>query len=149
MFELHSLKSHRPILVLGILVLITGCGTATRDAAFTSDFTPSKPAIIYVDEIVDAAPKGNRGEQENFDTELQLRTQLENILSKNGMLAKGEAGEEPYVLKAKIVDYDPGSAGKRWLWPGYEYKTNKSYFSRIQGLWSNLIASFFSLFLPK
>ena len=84
----------------------------------TKNFTPDTAATIAVGEISDAAPRGNRGDQEDFDTEAELRVQLESKLSERGMLAEGGAGG-PYVLNARIIDYEPGSAGKRWLVPGY------------------------------
>lgn len=104
---------------LFLAVMTTGCGTTTHDATFTQDFTPAESATIMVGEISDVAPKGDRGDQEDFDTEKELRTQLEAKLSENGMLATQSAEQGPYVLNAEITDYDPGSAGKRWIWPGY------------------------------
>ena len=102
-----------------LVFVISGCGTTTRDSSFNQDFTPDTAAMIAVGEISDAAPRGNRGEQEDFDTEAELRVQLESKLSERGMLAAGGAEGGLYILNARITDYEPGSAGKRWLMPGY------------------------------
>ncbi len=101
-----------------LVFVIGGCGTTSRDSSFAQDFAPIAAATIAVGEISDAAPRGNRGDQEDFDTEAELRTQLEAKLAERGLLAEGSEGG-PYVLNARITEYEPGSAGKRWLWPGY------------------------------
>ena len=105
-------------LALTFVFIFGGCGTTAHDAKYAQDFVPSESAKIMIGQISDTKDEG--GDQEgDFDTENELRTQLEGKLSENGLLATGAAGEEYYVLSAEIVDYEPGSAAKRWLWPGY------------------------------
>ena len=104
---------------LMLVFAMSGCGTTTRQATFEQDFTPTAAAKITVGEISDAAPRGKRGDQEDFDTEAELRVQLESKLLERGLLSTDDAEGKPYILNARIIDYEPGSAGKRWLVPGY------------------------------
>ena len=102
-----------------LVFAMSACGTTSQEAYFSPDFTPAKASKLTVGEISDVAPKGNRGDLENFDTETELRNQLLLKLSESGMLSAQTAQPAPYVLNARITDYDPGSAAKRWLMPGY------------------------------
>ena len=113
----------RTALPLVLVFVMSGCGETVHLATFDRDFTPNAAAMIRVGEISDAAPRGNRGDREDFDTEAELRIQLESILSERGMLAADGAEGEPYVLNARITAYDPGSLAKRmivWGWGATE-----------------------------
>ena len=59
----------RAAFAIVLVFVISGCGTTTRQATFEPDFAPVSAATIAVGEISDAAPRGNRGDQEDFDTE--------------------------------------------------------------------------------
>lgn len=109
----------RAAFVSVMLLALFGCGTTTHKATFSDDFAASKSMGISVGEISDVAPKGDRGDQEHFDTEQELQIQLQAKLMESGLLADSTTEQTPYTLNAKITDYDPGSAGKRWLMPGY------------------------------
>ncbi len=119
MLRTPTSKWIRTAFPLIFVLVIGGCGTTARQSTFNQDFTPNAAAMVAVGEISDAAPRGTRGDQEDFDTEAELRAQLESKLSERGMLSADGAEGKPYVLNARIIDYEPGSAGKRWLWPGY------------------------------
>ncbi len=107
-----------PILLLAFGLFLAGCGTVAHKATFMPGFDPRKVALVRVDAIVDAAPKDNRGDQANFDIANYLRIKLEEKLDETALLAPRGSAEQHYVLKAEIVEYEPGNAFGRGLFPG-------------------------------
>ena len=104
---------------IGVLAL-SGCGTAQQDISFVPEFVPASGTVIAVGEVVDAAPKLKRGnEHKDLDVARKMRDALEAKLRASKLLGGSEAGRKPLVLSARIVDYEPGDAFKRWLMPGY------------------------------
>ena len=104
---------------LALALALAGCGTAAKDSAFKDDFAPARAAKITLGEVTDISPSASISAQEDIDTEGELRAQLEAKLAETDLLADWSAKDEKvYVLNATIIDYDPGSAFGRWLWPG-------------------------------
>ena len=104
---------------IGVLTL-SGCGTAQQDFSFVPEFVPASDTAIAVGEVVDAAPKIKRGnEHKDLDVAQKMRDALETKLRASKLLGGAESGQKPLVLSARIVDYEPGDAFKRWLMPGF------------------------------
>ena len=95
-----------------------GCGATRHHAEFDPAFYPNPNSVIRVGAITDEAHKGNRGNKEDLDLAQELRTELEKKLAKEGLLASAEVNAQTFVLSSQILDYDPGNAFGRWLWPG-------------------------------
>ena len=107
-----------PMLVFICGLMLAACGAISHHATFAPGFAAASGIQVRVADIIDAAPKDNRGEQKDFDISGELRKQLESKLQENGLKAPSGAAGDALVLYAKILEYDPGSAFGRWLMPG-------------------------------
>lgn len=112
---MQSLKTR--FIALTIALALTACGTVKHNATFSRDLKPGTSATFRVGEVVDAAPKDKRGDHADFDIAAELRARLIEELEQSELLAD-EADGAVYSLNAKITDYQPGDAFKRWLAPG-------------------------------
>jgi len=102
------------------VLALAGCGTAQQDVSFTPGFIPAADTSILVGDVIDAAPKIKRGnEHKDLDVAKKMRGALEEKLRAAGLLGATGSERKPLVLSARIVDYEPGDAFKRWLMPGY------------------------------
>lgn len=104
-------------IALTIAVALTACGTVKHNATFSQDLKPGISATFRVGDVVDAASKDKRGDHADFDIATEMRARLIEELGKSKLLAR-EGDSAVYVLNARITDYQPGDAFKRWLAPG-------------------------------
>jgi hypothetical protein len=99
---------------------LSGCGTVHHNAAFVPDYQPSANTKVTIGEVVDAASKTKRdNEFKDFDVANKLRQELETQLRNTGLYADSTDTQQAIRLSARVVDYEPGDAFKRWLMPGY------------------------------
>jgi hypothetical protein len=96
-----------------ISILITGCAT-------TSGTGPGKtltldPNYKYKLDTIQVSDKENL----EVDVEMLLRSALEKSLKEQDLLWNSADRENIYALSIRILNYDMGSAFKRWLLPGY------------------------------
>lgn len=118
MVRLRASMNVRTLFVVALVFVLTGCGAVAHNATFEPGFAPVPTTLVRVGNVIDSAPKEKRGDQANFDVIGELRTQLEDQLDQNGLLATETTDGHSYILSAEIVDYEPGSAFGRWLFPG-------------------------------
>lgn len=113
-------ERRRAILVICFWgILLAGCGTATHTAKFDPGFVPGETPVVAIGEITDDSPPYPEDEKADLKATDELRAQLRQKLQENGLLALPGSAGTVYVLNPKIREYRPGSAFKRWLWPGY------------------------------
>ena len=112
-------KRAATILVFFWCFLLAACGTATHTAKFEPGFVPSETSVVSIGEITNVSPPYPDDEKVELKPADELRTQLKQKLQENGMLASSGSAGTVYVLTPEIREYRPGSAFKRWLWPGY------------------------------
>lgn len=112
-------KRAAAILVFFWCFLLAACGTATHTAKFEPGFVPSETSVVSIGEITNVSPPYPDDEKVELKPADELRTQLKQKLQENGMLASSGSAGTVYVLTPEIREYRPGSAFKRWLWPGY------------------------------
>lgn len=114
-------RAFAPFAVIAALAVLglAGCGSADRNVALVTGYQPAPKSTIAVAEVVDAAPKGQRGEEhKDYDAAGKLRAELQAKLREAG-LADASGGAASLALSVRIVEYHPGDAFKRWLLPGY------------------------------
>jgi hypothetical protein len=75
--------------------------------------------LISVGEITNVSPPYPNDEEVELDPLQELRIQLEQQLIANGLLLTQGSTGNTFELIPEIREYRPGSAFKRWLWPGY------------------------------
>ena len=112
-------KRAATILVCFWCFLLAGCGTAVHTAKFEPGFVPSETLLVSIGEITNVSPPYPDDEKVELNPLEELRTQLQQKLQEKGMLASSGSAGTTYVLNPEIREYRPGSAFKRWLWPGY------------------------------
>lgn len=112
-------KRPAPILVCLWCLVLAGCGSAAQSTILEPGFELRPNPLISVGEITNVSPPYPNDEEVELDPLQELRTQLEQQLQENDMLmTQGSAGNT-FALIPEIKEYRPGSAFKRWLWPGY------------------------------
>ncbi|MCX8049868.1 MAG: DUF4410 domain-containing protein [Methylohalobius sp.] len=95
------------VLFLGLV----GCGSVRHEFKLTEGYRPPASATVTVGQVRDLTRK-----YPDIDPPQRLKDALVEALKEEGLL--GTEGR-PLVLDAEIVEYEPGSAFKRWLLPGY------------------------------
>lgn len=122
MFPMKGFFPGSPAILMALIgaLLLSGCGTANHSAVYVPGYALSPEATVAVGAVSDAAPVIDRGEElKDFDVAAAMRKQLEAKLRESGLHVASAGTEGSLVLSVKIVDYQPGDAFKRWLWPGY------------------------------
>ena len=111
----HRLRRLAAVGVLGALAItVSGCGSVQHSAQFEPTFVPK------ADTRIEAGPVTNDTGQ-TFDVDLpQMFTDAltQELQSQNLLWTAGAQGDH-LIIATKILEYDPGNAFKRWLWPGY------------------------------
>lgn len=103
-------------LVAALALLGSGCGSASRNVRFDEGYRCPPGARIEVPPAENATGR-TFGE---IDVGMRLSEELASALRAEGILAEtSTAGESRLRLPCKVAGYEPGSAFKRWLWPGY------------------------------
>jgi hypothetical protein len=108
-----------PALLLLTGLLLAGCGSSNLTSNLEPGFTPRANPLVAIGAITNVSPPFPEDEKVALDPLQELKTQLEAKLLENNMLAGSSGAGKNYVLVPEIKEYRPGSAFKRWLWPGY------------------------------
>jgi hypothetical protein len=112
-------KRAAAILVCFWCLLLAGCGSVAQTTKLEAGFVPSGNPLVSIGEITNVSPPFPDDEKVELNPLQELRAQLKQKLQENDMLmSQGSTGTN-YVLIPEIREYRPGSAFKRWLWPGY------------------------------
>lgn len=112
-------KSYRHFAYLSLLLLVaalTGCGykQLQTKGGEAGDLLPSPGATVELGKI------SVEGEKPlDFNPAVLLKEELTEALADENMLWSGNKSASRFILDAKIVDYEPGNAAKRWLLPGW------------------------------
>ncbi len=108
----------RGIYLLILVLFIVGCGAAARVNV------PEGEKLIVVGTLSVERPTNESGfnlkdkEDPDFDVLAAIRKNLKSELLTRCFKVAME-GKGKYILKTSIVEYEPGSAFKRWLLPGW------------------------------
>jgi len=113
----HSTVRYSAILVFMIAIaLLSGCATGqlktTGGAA--ADVLPRPGATVEMGKITVDVEK-----QFNFDPAKFLDEALVTALKEEQLLWQGDKSVPRFLFNARILDYEPGSAFKRWVLPGW------------------------------
>ncbi|MGY8961911.1 MAG: DUF4410 domain-containing protein, partial [Alphaproteobacteria bacterium] len=98
---------------------MASCGTSNLTSNLEPGFTPRAKPLVAIGEITNVSPPFPDDEKVALDPLQELKAQLEAKLKESNMLASADGRGKGYVLVPEIKEYRPGSAFKRWLWPGY------------------------------
>ena len=101
-----------------LLTVLGACGAVQHQQTIKARLAPDKPFLISNIKVDDVSGFKFPAGQESIDLEQTLYSALEKRLKTEQLLTDAQ-GEEFLILDAKIVEYAPGDAGKRWLLPGY------------------------------
>ena len=104
--------------LLPLVLVVVGCGTTTainvpegKKLNIIGALSVEKPTNKLKIDLKDK-------DDPDFDLLSTLKTNLESEL-KNRCFKVAKGGRGKYVLKTAILKYEPGSAFKRWLVPGW------------------------------
>lgn len=96
-------------------ILFVGCGSANQNVKFVDGFQYPVETKIYLPTPVNATGKVFS----EVDVEEAFLMQMETALTTEGMLASKFSTENKLSMPCEIIEYEPGNAFKRWLWPWY------------------------------
>lgn len=116
------MQSKKRVIAIGclfiLLTVLGACGTVQHQQTIKARLGADKPFIISNIEVDDVSGFKFPAGEDSIDLKQTLYSALEQRL-KNEQLLTDAQGEDFLILDAKIVEYAPGHAGKRWLFPGY------------------------------
>jgi len=95
------------------VVVLTGCGTVHHQLRLEPGYTPQAGTKVEVGPVENAT-----GKTVAVNVEPLLADALAEALRREDLLWAG-SGPKKLVVRSKIVEYDEGSAVKRWLLPGW------------------------------
>ena len=101
-------------LVLAAIFLVSGCATTGSGTGPAKSLEHLADYQYSVGQI--SIPEGANYE---IDAAGMLRSAMESSLEDKGLLIDEASSASRYVINANILDYEMGSAFKRWLLPGY------------------------------
>jgi len=114
--KVHPFQKIASMLILGTIVaLLSGCGAANRTARLEDGYTLKPGSKIHAGNATNVT--GNAFEE--IDVEKTFKEELDKSLAKNGLNGAASGDGKNFFLPCKIVEYEPGSAFKRWLLPGW------------------------------
>lgn len=97
-----------------LLLVLPACGAVRHGFEPQTGTVLPAEARFTVGEIANVS-----GETFEEDVITFLREALVRKLRENRLYHEGEEGVPQLVITARIVDYEPGNAFKRWLLPGF------------------------------
>lgn len=110
------MKCLRFVLMAVIGMLFFGCGTANHNVSFIDGYQCPVETKIYMPKPVNDTGKIFS----EIDVEESLLLEMEIALTAEGIFgSKYSSTENILSMPCKIIEYEPGDAFKRWLWPGY------------------------------
>jgi hypothetical protein len=98
---------------LSAVLMLAACGTSHHVAKVNADYVRPAEVRIGVGQI-----SNDTGLEFDVDVVQMLRGQIEEALRAKNLLAESSSAGV-ITLKARIVEYEKGSAFKRWLVPGF------------------------------
>ena len=101
------------VAVMLLALCVAGCGASHSRMTFASQYVPQPGLRVEVGPTVNET-----GRKFDIDIEGMLTSALTKAIRDKGLLQIGAAGDK-LVLSCRIVEYDKGSAFKRWVWPGW------------------------------
>jgi thioredoxin reductase len=102
--------------IMGMFAAVcAGCGVANRTAKFDQGYTPKPGTKIQAGTVTNETGK-TPGE---IDVVKALSDELDKALEKKNLKWTSNIGGDYLVLPCKILEYEEGSAFKRWLLPGW------------------------------
>ncbi len=104
-----------PFFVLFALVISTGCSTKSQFNTIT-DAQNQCPPYFSVGEIKDSSKYTPGKNDPTIEPADLMRSALKNELTKKGYFT--EKSENVSSIKIEILNYAPGNAFARWLFPG-------------------------------
>lgn len=107
-------NSRAGYLVLACIFLLSGCATPGSGTGPTKSLEMLEGYRYSVGQV--SIPKDAKYE---IDAAGMLRSAMETSLREKGLLTDQASAASRYVINAEILDYEMGSAFKRWLLPGY------------------------------
>jgi len=99
--------------ILVLLTIVSGCGSVSHKLTLSESYKPETGALIEVGKVTNET-----GKVFDIDLEQMLTDALTNALRKEKLLPVDGDGHR-LVLTSRIVEYNKGSAFKRWLLPGW------------------------------
>jgi hypothetical protein len=95
------------------LIILFGCAEVKHQIAFNEQYEPPENIKIQVGEVFN-----DTGFESDVNIEELLTDALEEELDAEGLLWMGKEGPK-LILVSRIVNYQKGSAAKRWMAPGW------------------------------
>ncbi|MEF2145745.1 MAG: DUF4410 domain-containing protein [Desulfovibrionaceae bacterium] len=106
------------ILTLFVAVLLSACGTRRHDINLTNGEhqlpTTAKYCVAHTE---DQSEYVFEEDQEKIDIAESMTEALETSLKEKGLLE--DDCSKAYTLQPTVYQYSPGSAFKRWIFPGF------------------------------
>jgi len=105
----------RYVLLAAIGILFVGCGTSSQNVTFIDGFQcPLNTKIFMPTPVNDTGKVFNEVIVEDLFSQ-----EMESALTMEGLFAYKFSTDNKLAMPCKIIEYEPGDAFKRWLWPGY------------------------------
>lgn len=105
-------KSFTPLLIVLLMAIVSGCGSVNHKLSLLDDYTLQPRTKIEVGKVTNET-----GKTFDIDIEQILTDAFDEVLQKEKLLPVGGEGHR-LLLTSRIVEYEKGSAFKRWLLPG-------------------------------
>ena len=103
------------VLMVVVGIVTAGCGTTNKNVKFNEGYQSAKGTKIEV-----PSAKNTTGKTfEEIDVEKILTEEIIKALGNEGISADNTYTGNRLLLPCRITEYEPGSAFKRWLMPGY------------------------------
>lgn len=103
----------RLLMILALAAVLHGCGSVKHRLDLSEGYAPPQEARVAIGQIRNQSGK-DFGE---IDPVGLLRDSLAEALRKENLLWSGSGPK--ITIDADIIEYEPGSAFKRWLLPGW------------------------------
>lgn len=103
------------VLVAVVGVATAGCGSTNKNVKFNEGYKCAKDTMIKVPLAKNATGKTFEG----INVETALTEEMAKALGDEGIRADNTYTGNHLSLPCQITEYEPGSAFKRWLMPGY------------------------------
>ena len=96
-------------------IVSAGCGSANRNVRFDDGYNCAAGTKVEVPPATNSTGKTF----EEVDVAKALSEELAKALGNEGIYADDLYAGSRLKLPCQVTEYEPGSAFKRWLWPGY------------------------------
>jgi len=112
-----KLRTFLPLVGTTVIILaLQGCGSVDHQLILKDNYIPRTGMSVEVGMITNETGRTNYDEP--IGLEGVMRRALHNKLREKGLLATDDNANK-IIIDTKIVEYEQGSAFKRWLLPGW------------------------------